>query len=91
MKYAYINPYLNKEENNSILPPSDDHLRYLKKIASVPYLVLEEGKKRKNVKFVSQSQIKRNSLSGNNSVTNFDIISDDTVKKKGKIDNFIPR
>ena len=85
MKYAYINPYFkNNEEVNLDQSVTDDHLRYLKKISSVPYLNLDDSRKKKNVKFVSQKDVRRNSFSQNTSVTKMDIV-DDNLKKKGKL------
>ena len=85
MKYAYINPYFkNNEEVNLDQSVTDDHLRYLKKISSVPYLNLDDSRKKKNVKFVSHKDVRRNSFSQNTSVTKMDIV-DDNLKKKGKL------
>lgn len=85
MKYAYINPYFkNNEEVNLDQSVTDDHLRYLKKISSVPYLNLDDSRKKKNVKFVSQKDVRRNSFSQNTSLTKMDIV-DDNLKKKGKL------
>jgi hypothetical protein len=83
MKYAYINPYINRESDIDSILPSEEQLKYLKKISSMPYLVLDESKKKKNVKFVPQQQMKRNSFSQNTSASNFEII-DENIKKKGR-------
>lgn len=88
MKYAYINPYLNRENQADTFIPSDEQLKYLRKISSVPYLVIDESKKKKNVKFIQQQQVRRNSFSQNTSATNFDMI-EDTIRKKGKFLNKI--
>jgi len=101
MKYAYINPYIKKDD----LPPNnttnDDQLKYLKKISSVPYLVIEEVKKKKekNVKFIANvaPATHRNSiLSQNNSLVNEASLFEDSLKKKDeekiKVDNeLIPK
>ena len=80
MKYAYINPYFkNNEESILDQSASNDQLKYLKKISSVPYLP-EDSKKKKNVKFLSQEKVlfsQKNVLSSNE-------INEDGSKKKGK-------
>jgi len=65
MKYAYINPYIKNDEPELNNTNNDEQLKYLKRISSFPYLVVEETKKKKNVKFISNVQptVKRNSLS----------------------------
>ena len=59
-KYADINPYKKNDEESSSNKISNEDLRYLKKISSVPYILLDDIKKRKNVKFLGEPLFNRN-------------------------------
>jgi hypothetical protein len=54
MKYAFMNPFSQKEKKVEV-EVSEDNLKYLRKISSLPHLGFED-KKKKTVKFIDQPQ-----------------------------------
>lgn len=80
MKYAYMNPFNEKEKRKSIVP--EENLKYLRKISSLPHLGYEE-KRKKTVKFVPQQQARISGSIQNQSISNSENV-EETLKRKGK-------
>jgi len=80
MKYAFMNPFSQKEKKAEV-EVSEDNLKYLRKISSLPHLGIKE-KKKKTVKFIDQLQGKKTSTNQQSSLA-ISNNKEEELKRKG--------
>ncbi len=80
MKYAFMNPFSQKEKKAEV-EVSEDNLKYLRKISSLPHLGIED-KKKKTVKFIDQLQGKKTSTNQQSSLA-ISNNKEEELKRKG--------